>query len=140
VVIVPGHELCALRPGPVGTTPEVLWKTGKVPDGYASPVAYRGRVYALGSVAVDCLDGTTGVSLWKQRVKGKQFWASPVAADGKLYVIDETGVATVIKLGDQPEVLATNALGETVLATPAVANGCLYLRSDQHLYCIGAKK
>jgi outer membrane protein assembly factor BamB len=140
VIIVPGRELCALRPGPEGTTPQVIWKTGKVGQGYASPVAYRDRVYSLGSVAVDCIDAKTGEPVWKQRVKGKQFWASPVAADGKLYVVSEDGFITVIKLGDKPEVLATNAMGETILATPAVANGCVYLRSDQHLFCIGAKK
>jgi outer membrane protein assembly factor BamB len=140
VVIVPGRELCALRPGPEGTTPEVVWKTGKVPQGYTSPVAYRGRVYNVGGVGVDCLDGNTGESLWKQRVKGKQFWASPVAADGKLYVVEEEGLTTVIQLGDKPQVLATNPIGETILATPSVAGGCLYLRSDQHLFCIGKGK
>jgi outer membrane protein assembly factor BamB len=140
LVIVPGHELCLLRPGAEGTTPEVVWKTAKITEGYASPVAYRGRIYNVGGVGVDCLDAKTGAPVWKQRVKGKQFWASPVAADGKLYVVEEQGLTTVIKLGDKPEVLAQNPLGESVLATPAVAGGCLYLRSDQHLFCIGEKK
>jgi outer membrane protein assembly factor BamB len=140
MVLVPGKQLCLLRPGPEGTTPEVVWKTGKVSDGYASPVAYRGRVYAVGSVTVDCLDGKTGEVLWKQRVKGKTFWASPVIAEDKLYVVSEDGLTSVLKLGDKPEVLATNALGETIMATPSIADGCLYLRSDQHLFCVGSKK
>jgi outer membrane protein assembly factor BamB len=142
LVIVPGKELCALRPGVEGTTPEVVWKTGKVAQGYASPVAYQGRVYNIGTVSVECVDVKTGEPAWKEkvRVKGKQFWASPVAADGKLYVVSEEGVTTVIKLGDKPEVLATNAIGETIQATPSVAGGCLYLRSDQHVFCIGGKK
>jgi outer membrane protein assembly factor BamB len=140
MVIVPGRELYALRPGAEGTTPAVVWKTGKVSTGYASPVSYRGRVYNIGGVGVDCVDGKTGQVVWKQRVKGKQFWASPVAADGKLYLVDEAGVTTVVKLSDKPEILATNPIGETVLATPSVANGCLYLRSDQHVFCIGGKK
>jgi outer membrane protein assembly factor BamB len=140
LVIVPGRELCALRPSPDGTTPQVVWKTGKVSEAYASPVAYRGHVYAIGSVAVDCLDAKTGESRWKRRVKGKQFWASPIAGDGKLYVVSEDGLTTVILLGDKPQVLATNAIGDTIMATPAIANGCVYLRSDQHLYCIGSPK
>jgi outer membrane protein assembly factor BamB len=138
-LLVPGKELSLLRPGPEGTTPDVLWKT-KVPDGYASPVAYRGRVYAVASVTVNCLDGKTGEVLWKQRVKGKTFWASPIIADDKLYLVSEDGLTSVLKLGDKPEVLATNAIGETIMATPSIANGCVYLRSDQHLFCIGANK
>jgi hypothetical protein len=63
-----------------------------------------------------------------------------VLADGKLYVVAEDGATTVIEIGDKPKVLATNALGETILATPAVAGGAIFLRSDQHLWCIGAKK
>src|SRR5262249_53406646 len=105
VVIVPGRELYALRPGPEGTTPEIVWKTGKVRVAYASPVAYQGRVYSVGGVGVDCVDAKTGESLWKERVKGKQFWASPVAADGKVYVVSEEGFTTVLRPGDNPEVL-----------------------------------
>jgi outer membrane protein assembly factor BamB len=139
VIVAGSRELYALRPGPSGTTPEVVWKTGKVQPDFASPVAYRGRVYSVGRLTVDCVDAKTGKSLWKERLKGKHFWASPIIADGKLYVVSEDGFTNVIKLGEKPEVLATNALGETTLATPAIANGCLYLRSDQHLFCIGGK-
>jgi outer membrane protein assembly factor BamB len=141
VVLVPGErELCALRPGAEGTTPEVVWKTGKLKLDFATPVAYRGRVYSVGTVNVECLDAKTGDSIWKERLKGKHFWASPIIADGKLYIVSEDGFTNVIKLDDKHEVLATNSLGETTLATPAVANGCLFLRSDQHLFCIGGKK
>jgi outer membrane protein assembly factor BamB len=141
MVIVPGGaELYALRPPLEGKTPEIVWKTAKVRPDFASPVTYRGRIYSVGKVTVDCVDAKTGQVLWKERLKGKHFWASPIIADGKLYVVSEDGFTNVIKLGDKPEVLATNALGETTLATPAVADGCLYLRSDQHLFCIGGKK
>ncbi len=140
LLVVPGRELCLVRPGPGETTPEVVWQTGKTAHGDPSPVAYRGRVYVLAGVGVDCVDGRTGRSLWKQRVKGGQFWASPLAADGKLYAVAEDGLCTVIRLGDQPEVLATNPLGESVFATPAIADGCLYLRTERHLFCIGGRK
>jgi hypothetical protein len=63
-----------------------------------------------------------------------------VVAGGNLYVINEEGTATVLALGGKPRVLAVNALGETVLATPAVAGGALYLRSDHFLYCVAEKK
>jgi outer membrane protein assembly factor BamB len=141
MVIVPGeHDIYALRPGAAGATPELVWKTGKVQLDFASPVVYRGRIYSVGTIGVDCLDAKTGTALWRERLKGKHFWASPIIADGKLYIVSEDGYTNVIKLGDKPEVLATNALGESFLATPAIADGCLYLRSDQHLFCIGGTK
>jgi outer membrane protein assembly factor BamB len=136
-VIVPGErEMCALRPG-AGSVPEVVWKTAKVKADSASPVIYQGRIYLVGRTTLDCVDAKTGNLLWKERPKGKHFWASPVIADGKLYVVSKEGVTSVFKLGEKPELVATNTLGETILATPAIAGGRLYLRSDQHLYCIG---
>jgi outer membrane protein assembly factor BamB len=140
VIVLGSSDLYALRPPLSGTTPEVVWKTAKVKLDIASPVTYRGRVYSVGTQFVDCLDAKSGNTLWKVRLKGKHFWASPIVAEGKLYVVSEDGFTNVIKLGDKPEVLATNALGETTLATPAFSRGCLYLRSDQHLFCIGGGK
>jgi outer membrane protein assembly factor BamB len=78
---------------------------------------------------------TDGKVLWQQRIKGPVS-ASPVAAGGKIYLVNEEGVTTVVEAGAQPRVLHTNRLGETILATPAVAGRALFLRSDQHLYCI----
>jgi outer membrane protein assembly factor BamB len=138
VVLVPGGPLTALKVGPEGTTPEVLWRSPRI-GGTASAVYHQGRVYGLSSVGAVCLDAKTGEQLWSQRVQGP-FSASPVVGDGKLYVVNEKGTAAVIKLGDKPEVLATNDVGATILATPAIAGGALYLRSDGHLYCIGSKK
>jgi len=136
-VIVPGErEMYALRPG-AGPVPEVVWKTAKVKADSASPVIYQGRIYLVGKLTLDCVDAKTGNVLWKERPKGKHFWASPVIADGKLYVVSKDGQTSVFKLGDKPELVATNALGETILATPSIASGHLYLRSDQHLFCIG---
>ena len=63
-----------------------------------------------------------------------------MVADGKLYLVNEEGVTTAIEAGPRPRVLATNPLGEEVLATPAVSNGALFLRTDRHLYCIAEKK
>jgi outer membrane protein assembly factor BamB len=138
-VIVPGErEMCALRLGPTGKALEVVWKTTKSKADFASPVIYQGRIYLVGKTTLDCVDAKTGNLLWKERPKGKHFWASPVIADGKLYVVSKDGFTSVFKLGDKPELVAANALGETILATPAIAGGHLYLRSDRHLYCVGA--
>ncbi|HMF17155.1 MAG TPA: hypothetical protein VKE98_08105, partial [Gemmataceae bacterium] len=68
-----------------------------------------------------------------------KFAASPLAADGKIYCVSEEGKTTILQAGTEGKILTTNALPETFLATPAAADGALYLRSDKHLYCIGEK-
>ena len=113
---------------------------GKRPYAH-SPLYYRERVYVVTSANIlSCADATTGKIVWQQRLGlDGQVSASPVAADGKVYVVSEGGTTAVVQVGDRPRVLATNALDETLLATPAVADGALFLRSDQHLYCIAAQ-
>jgi outer membrane protein assembly factor BamB len=137
-VLATGAELVALKPGNEGETPTVLWKSNRLKvSGYPTPLYYRGRVYGLNSIGVlTCADANDGKVLWQERAKGPVA-ASPVAADGHIYVVSEKGVTTVIKAGDKPQIEGTNDLGDEFLATPAIANGCIFLRSDQKLYCIG---
>jgi outer membrane protein assembly factor BamB len=136
-LIVTGSGL-ALRPGTDRAPPEVVWRANKLKPAYASPLYYRGRVYAVNNTGVllNCFDATDGKTVWQQRIKGPVS-ASPVVADGKIYLVNEEGVTTVLEAGARTRVLGTNRLAETVLATPAVAGGALFLRSDRHLYCIG---
>ena len=131
--------LTALKPNTDGTPPRELWTSEKFGSGYASPVCQGGRVYGLGSVNVKCVSATDGKEVWTQRIDGP-FSASPVVAGGRLYAVNNKGRTTVVELGDKPKILAKNDLDDTILATPAIANGCLYLRSDKYLYCIGSKK
>jgi outer membrane protein assembly factor BamB len=99
---------------------------------------YRGRVYAVnGNGFISCGNAKTGKPLFNERTKGA-YSASPVAGDGKVYCLNERGVTTVLKADtDEFEVLATNDLGEEGLATPAIADGHLFIRTDKALYCIG---
>jgi outer membrane protein assembly factor BamB len=122
-----------------GDIPEVVWKSRKLAAAYASPVAYKGRIYATTGVGVICLDAATGEEIWRERL-GTGFSASPVVGDGKLYVAKEGGATSVVQLGDKPKILANNVLKGELLATPAIANGAIYLRTDKHLYCIATKK
>jgi outer membrane protein assembly factor BamB len=136
MVLVPGAELLALRPG--ASQPEVRWRSVRLRPGTASPLFYRERVYALNSAGVlNCADAASGDLLWQERLKGP-FSASPVAADGKIFAVNEAGTAFVVQAGDAPKVLGVNPMNETILATPAIADRAVFLRSDQHLYCIGA--
>jgi outer membrane protein assembly factor BamB len=138
MVFVPGRSFTALRPKG-DMTPEVVWRTQKMPLGYTSPIHHEGKVYGLTSIGVTCLDAVKGEVIFQARMRGP-FAASPVIADGKLYAVNEAGLTTVLKLGQRPEILGVNDLQDTILATPAVADGAIYLRSDRWLYCIGGKK
>ncbi len=122
--------------GTASSRPAGAWHSKKLKATTASPLCYRGRVYAVNSIGVlACAEAATGKLLWQERVTGP-FSASPVLADNKLYLVNESGLATVVEVGDQPHILGTNDLGEAVLASPAVAGGALFLRTDQHLFRI----
>jgi outer membrane protein assembly factor BamB len=138
LVIVPGEPSIALRILGDGR-PEVVWKSRRLKAAYASPVVYKGRIYAMTDIGVACLDPVTGQEIWRERL-GNGFSASPIIADGKLYIAKEEGATSVVELGDKPKILADNDLKETLLATPAIANGAIYLRTEKHLYCIAGKK
>jgi outer membrane protein assembly factor BamB len=139
LVFLPGGELRALRLGKDGDAPEPAWKAEKFSQGFASPVVHAGRVYGLGAVTVNCFSTSNGKELWRLRAEGP-FDGSPVIGDGKLYAVNRKGRTYVIQLGDKPVMLARNDIDDTIQATPAIADGCIYLRSDKYLYCIGAKK
>ncbi len=139
-VLTPGNELVALQPADEGQSPKVLWKAIKLRGGgFPTPLYYNGRVYSVSSNGMlACGDAKTGKVLWQERIKGP-IAASPVAADGRVYVVNEKGLTTVVKLGDKPVIESQNNLDDDILATPAIANGAIYLRSDKFLYCIGSK-
>jgi outer membrane protein assembly factor BamB len=90
-------------------------------------------------VAVVCLDTKKGEESWRLRVDGP-FESSPIVAGGHLYAVNRKGRTFVVSLGEKPQVVARNDLEDTIQATPSVANGCIYLRSDKYLYCIGPEK
>jgi outer membrane protein assembly factor BamB len=137
LIFVPGGDMVALKPSKTESIPEVVWKSNKLKSGFASPVSYDGKLYAVNNAGVlNCADTADGKVLWQQRVKGP-ISASPIIADGKAYVVAEDGSTSIVALGAEPKLLATNSLGETMLATPAIADGAIFLRSDQHVYCIG---
>lgn len=88
---------------------------------------------------VSCFRLATGEVLWSQKPAGR-FFGSPVCVDGKLYCITVDGDVVVLRAGPQYELLAVNPLGEKSHATPAVANGRMFLRTFSHLICVGGAK
>jgi outer membrane protein assembly factor BamB len=141
-MVISTGEVLALRPGTDKQAPQVAWKAPKLKTTYSSPLYYRERVYAVNSAGVlNCADAANGNMMWQQRLSNKgPYWSSPVAAGDKLYLVNDSGITTVVQAGAEPKILAVNPLPETILATPAIADGAFFLRSDQHLYCIAHPK
>src|SRR5438477_19674 len=81
-------------------------------------------------------DAANGQRVWQKRLGGI-FFASPVGADGKVYMVSETGETFVLRAGREPDVIATNDLGERFLASPAISGGRIFLRSDGSLFAVG---
>ena len=93
-----------------------------------------GRVYTIGSNAMSCADAVTGEIVWQLRLRGP-FSSTPIAANGHLYAFNEKGVAFVIKPGKlKGEVVSQMDLAQTILCTPAVSDGAIYVRSDASLW------
>ena len=144
LLMVPFGGMAAYKPAAGGKFEEV-WKSAKLRTGYSSAVYYDGRLYAAnpGSGVVSCVDAKTGKDVWTERVKGNKqtFSASPVAGDGKVYVLSEAGTLTTFKAGGtEAEILATSEFKEEGLGTPAISGGAVFVRTDKHLWCIGGKK
>jgi outer membrane protein assembly factor BamB len=143
---VPANGLTALDPASAGKAPHVLWQSNKLGPATATPLVMGDRVYNLnGSGVLACADVKEGLVLWQLRLQvtlGEKasrgaFTSSPVAANGHLYFFNEDGVAMVVKGGETGEIVGSHDFAETILATPAIADGALYIRSDKHLWRIG---
>ena len=134
----------AIRPGGKedSTDTQVLWETTKGLSEMPSPLFYRGRVHFLRDGGLwTVVDPKTGKRILdRERLgTGGQAVASPIAANGYIYTVNESGVFTVVRAGDTFDVVAVNKLGESVRSTPAIAGESLYVRTAGHLWAFGAK-
>jgi outer membrane protein assembly factor BamB len=122
------------------TQTAVKWKYGRAIPQLPSLVLYRGVLYMLNDSGVlTTLNPATGEVFKQARLRGvsDKYFASPVAADGKVYIAGNSGVVSVLKAGGDQELLATNKLDEDIIATPAIADGRIYVRTVAALYCFG---
>lgn len=116
---------------------QVVWRVASGAPYISSPVQYDGLVYMTGDVGVlTVTDAKTGERVYQERVGGV-YTASPVAGDGKIYLLSEDGETIVMSAGRSPTILARNRLTARQLASPAIAGGRLFIRSDDVLYAIG---
>jgi outer membrane protein assembly factor BamB len=127
------------------TKTHVKWKNDKVPGDYSSPVISGDFIYRVQAEGIiQCFRLSTGEKLYTERLENVSKLASPIAtADGRVYFAS-AGVSYVIEAGPTLKVLATNRIGQGSSGnnggSPAVANGRLYVRNFEFLYCIGDKK
>ncbi|MCG8587014.1 MAG: PQQ-like beta-propeller repeat protein, partial [Pirellulales bacterium] len=141
IIYAASNGITAIEPQAGGTTRK-LWQAGNLSLATASPLVADGRLYTLNrSSVLTSADAKTGKPVWKLRLKGP-ISASPLYASGHLYVVNETGLVQVVELGEEKgKVVSTYDLGETVLATPAIADDAVFIRGDTdgHLSTIGHK-
>jgi hypothetical protein len=118
------------------TKTHIAW-TARSGTNIPSPLVLDGLCYCAedGGFA-NCFKADGGERVWRERLSGGKYSASPVAGDSKVYFASESGRVTVVRAGPKFEVLARNDVGESVVASPALSQGCLFLRGDRHLYCI----
>ena len=137
------NALLAIKPGGKGdvTDTNVVWTYRRGLPNCPSPLVYGGIVYILKNGGIlTSLDAKTGDVLKQGRVSGRgNYYSSPVAGDGKIYVASERGVVTVIKSGRDWKIVGEHNFQERIMGTPVIANGQLILRTDDAMYCFGQR-
>ena len=142
IVLVPSRRrpFIAFRTDGSGdvTESKKLWSTDYGPD-VPTPTSDGERLYIIDDKGIALnLKVSDGSTIWdRTRIEPGTYSASPLLADGKIYAISEEGTTTVLKAGDEFEILAVNRLDDYTLASPAVAGNQIFIRTAEYLYCIG---
>lgn len=131
-------ELWAIRADGHGdvTDSHVVWRYTRQVPAVVSPLLIGKRIYMVTELGIAvCLNAATGQVVWQERISGN-FSASMVYGDGRIYMCSEEGVVTIIEPADEYRLLAVNKLDGQIKATPALAEGSIFLRTTSHLYHI----
>jgi outer membrane protein assembly factor BamB len=139
---VSGALFVAVQPGlkTKGIEPKIAYQLKAPVPLVPTPVVKNGRLFLWSdNGAVACLKVETGETVWREKVGGS-FYGSPVWVDGRLYCIAKNGEVVVLAAADKFEPIARIPLGEASFATPAVADGVMYLRTRTQLFSLGGKR
>jgi outer membrane protein assembly factor BamB len=130
-----GYDRPALRAIKVGTgTPEEAWTLSKGAPHTPSPLLVGTEIYVVSDKGIlTCVDAKTGEVVWEERVKGN-YSASPIYADGKIYLTSEEGKGTVVQAGRKFDLVSESDLKEKTFASFAAVDGALYVRTESQLY------
>ena len=120
-----------------GDTPKLLWEDSDYLSDIPSPVATGKYLFLVTSYGASvCYDAKNGTKYWEQEL-GTPVFASPVVAEGKVFLLDKKGIMHIIKADQTFSVISESPLGEASVCTPAFAEGKIIIRGDKNLYCIG---
>ena len=144
----PIQPIYAVRPGASGdislkdgkdSNQSVAWSKNRGGPYMPTPIVYGDYLYTCSNNGiVACYQAKTGKQLYQERLGGSGgYTASPVAADGKIYFTSEEAGVRVIKAGPNFELLATNPIGDACMATPAIADGLFFARTQHFVYAFG---
>jgi outer membrane protein assembly factor BamB len=139
-IFIPSNGMTAMRIGASGAEPEKVWNESNERPGTASPLIIGEKVYLINNAGVlTAVERSTGKRVWRTRIEGP-FSGSPVAGAGdRLFIFGETGIGQIVDLsGAEGKIVSKIELGETILSTPALSDGALYIRSDGHLWKFSA--
>jgi outer membrane protein assembly factor BamB len=139
-VVKPGARGDITLPKGETSSESIAWSIERRGPYMPTPLIYEGRLYVLGNNGVfDVYDLKTGAEVYRHRSRhrGGGFSASLVAADGRIYLPSEDGDIIVIKAGPKFEEIATNSMGELLMATPALSDGVMYIRAAESLFAVG---
>lgn len=137
----PEKHILAIDPKGSGNVTEthITWRTIRGASYVPSPILAGEYLLVVsdGGIAT-CFDAKSGDELWRERLAGDQS-SSPVLADGIVYFFSDRGEATLVRPGDEFEVVANNRLDEPISSSPAISQGQIFVRTHEALYCIGKK-
>jgi outer membrane protein assembly factor BamB len=135
----PEHHILAIQPDGQGnvTDTHIVWRTTRGCSYVPSPIV-EGPYFLVASDEgiVSCFEGATGRRLWMKRM-APHYSASLVSAGGYVYLTDDDGITKVVRPGPDLDLVAENRLGEACYASAAISAGQIFMRGEQHLYCIG---
>jgi outer membrane protein assembly factor BamB len=138
----PDRFIQAIRPDGRGnvTHTHVLWQMDRDCSYVPSPIAFGPYFLVVADNGVaTCFEAKTEKSCWRERL-GTHYSASLVSANGLVYFLSDKGVMTVVKPGEELDIVTRNELGENTYASPAISDGQIFLRGAKHLYCISTDK
>ncbi|HTU91615.1 MAG TPA: PQQ-binding-like beta-propeller repeat protein [Gemmataceae bacterium] len=145
----PIQPIIAVRPGAAGDislapngdrSERIAWSKKRGGPYMTTPLVYGRYLYVCSNAGMlTCYEADTGKEIYKERLGGVSYTASPVAADGRLYFTTEQGEVRVVKTGPKFELLAVNNVGDVCMATPAISGGTLFVRSQHYLFALGRK-
>ena len=147
LIVVPSAKngpVVGIDPAAQGDVTNSKWQRWKLRQGtpdVPSPLIHDGLIYLCRENGdLICLDAETGEQLYRERTHRHRHRASPVYANGYIYLTSRDGVITVVKAGREFEIVASNSIDEVIAASPVITDQALYLRSYQALYAIGMKE